>query len=146
MVTDSHRLTGFCTLHCHPGVSIVAAFFKESFFLRSNLAMRTERRKATRHPFVARAEIIDEKENARTSSKISDLSLSGCYVEMMNPFPEGTAVVIEIYTEDEMLEAHGTVARIEPKQGMGLAFDELPPYFANVLNKWIKETKSMKAN
>ena len=57
--------------------------------------MRTERRKAVRHPFIARAEIIDERENARTSSKISDLSASGCYVEMMNPFPEGTAVVIE---------------------------------------------------
>ncbi len=108
--------------------------------------MRTERRKAVRHPFIARAEIIDEKENARTSSRISDLSLSGCYVEMMNPFPEGTSVVIEIYTEDEMLEAHGIVARIEPKQGMGLAFDELPPYFAGVLNKWVKDAKSMKAN
>jgi hypothetical protein len=110
------------------------------------VAIPTERRKATRHPFVARAEIIDEKENARTSSKISDLSLNGCFVEIGNPFPEGTSVVIEIYTEDEMLEAHGTVARIEPKQGMGLAFDELPPYFAGILNKWIKESKSTKVN
>ena len=108
--------------------------------------MRMERRKTPRHPFIARAEIIDEKENARTSSKISDLSMSGCYVEIGNPFPEGTSVVIEIYTEDEMLEAHGTVARIEPKHGMGLAFDELPPYFATMLNKWVKDAKSMKAN
>ena len=81
--------------------------------------MRTERRKATRHPFIARAEIIDERENARTSSKISDLSLSGCFVEIGNPFPEGTAVVIEIYTEDEMLEAHGTVARRLPRCCIG---------------------------
>src|ERR1700742_3708534 len=108
--------------------------------------MRTERRKAVRHPFVARAESIDEKENARTSSKISDLSLSGCFVEIGNPFPEGTSVVIEIYTEDEMLEAHGTVARIEPKHGMGLAFAELPLSFATMLNKSVKETKSTKVN
>jgi len=101
--------------------------------------MKAERRRATRYPFVARAEIIDEKENVRTSSRISDLSLHGCYVEMMNPFPEGASVVIEIYTDTEFLEAHGTVARIEPKQGMGLAFDELPPYFAGVLNKWVEQ-------
>src|SRR6202000_2193940 len=97
------------------------------------VARRTKQKKAVRHPFVARAEIIDEKENARTSSKISDLSLNGCFVEIGNPFPEATSVVTEIYTEEEMLEAHGTVARIEPKQGMGLAFDELPPYFAGIL-------------
>jgi hypothetical protein len=36
--------------------------------------MRTERRREPRHPFVARAEIIDEKENARTSSRVSDLT------------------------------------------------------------------------
>jgi len=29
---------------------------------------------------------------------------------------------------------------------MGLAFDELPPYFAGILNKWIKESKSTKVN
>jgi hypothetical protein len=145
-MTDSHRATPFCiSLPC-PGVSIVTAFIQDFYELEGEVAMRTERRKAVRHPFIARAEIIDERENARTSSKISDLSLSGCFVEIGNPFPEGTSVVIEIYTEDEMLEAHGTVARIEPKQGMGLAFDELPPYFAGILNKWIKESKSTKVN
>ena len=108
-------------------------------FPRGERSMPTERRRAPRHPFIARAEIIDEKENARTSSRVSDLSVHGCYVEMMNPFPEGTSVVIEIYTETESLEAHGTVARIEPKRGMGLMFDELPPYFAGVLNKWVEQ-------
>jgi hypothetical protein len=48
-------------------------------------------------------------------------------------------VVIEIYTDTEFLEAHGTVARIEPKRGMGLTFDEMPAYFAGVLNKWVKQ-------
>jgi PilZ domain len=110
------------------------------------MLMPTERRRAPRYPFIARAEIIDEKENARTSSRVSDLSVHGCYVEMMNPFPEGTTVVIEIYTETESLEAHGTVARIEPKRGMGLSFDELAPSFAGVLNKWVDQAHGRKAN
>jgi PilZ domain len=108
--------------------------------------MRPERRKTTRYPFVARAEIIDEKENVRTSSRVSDLSLNGCYVEMMNPFPEGASVVIEIYTENEFLEAHGTVAHLEPRRGMGLTFDELPPYFAGILSKWVKQADGGLAN
>jgi PilZ domain len=108
--------------------------------------MRTERRREPRYPFVARAEIVDERENARTSSKISDLSRHGCYVEMMNPFPQGTNVVIEIYTDDEFLEVHGTVAYFEPKQGMGLTFDEMPPYFASVLNKWLAQVNGKVAN
>jgi len=92
------------------------------------------------------AEIVDEKENARTSSQISDLSPRGCYVEMLNPFPQGTNVLIEIYTETEFLEVHATVAYLEPKQGMGLTFSELPPQFAGVLNKWLRQANGRKAN
>jgi hypothetical protein len=87
------------------------------------------------------AEVVDEKENVRTSSRISDLSLHGCYVEMTNPFPEGTNVMIEIYTETESLETQATVAFIETQQGMGLTFREMPEYFANVLKRWLAQAK-----
>jgi PilZ domain-containing protein len=108
--------------------------------------MRAERRRAPRYPFIAMAEIVDDKENARTSSQVSDLSLHGCYVEMTNPFPEGTNVLIEIYTETEFLEAHATVAYLAPKQGMGLIFSEMPQYFAGVLNRWLVQANGRKAN
>ena len=108
--------------------------------------MRTERRLAPRYPFLALAEIIDEKENARKSSQVRDLSLQGCYVEMINPFPEGTTVVVEIYTETEFLEARAKVAYFEPKQGMGLTFDEMPEYFAKILKRWLLQAKEAKAS
>ena len=101
--------------------------------------MRLERRRATRHPFVATAEITDEQARIRTSSRVSDPSLHGCYVEMTNPFPQGTNVVMEIYTETEFLETHATVVYLEPKEGMGLTFTEMPAYFASVLNKWLEQ-------
>lgn len=108
--------------------------------------MQTERRRETRYPFIAMAEIVDERENARTSSRISDLSRHGCYVEMMNPFPQGTNVMIEIYTDTESLETQATVAFHEAKQGMGLQFCEMPEYCANVLNKWLVQAKGKRAN
>ena len=108
--------------------------------------MRTERRRETRYPFFAMAEIVDEKENARTSSRISDLSLHGCYVEIGNPFPAGTNVMIEIFTETESLETRATVAFHEAKQGMGLQFRDMPDCFADVLSKWLTQAKTKKAN
>jgi hypothetical protein len=108
--------------------------------------MPAERRRVPRYPFVAMAEIVDEKENARVASRVSELSQHGCYVEMLNPFPEGTNVLIEIYTETEFLEAHATVAYLEPKQGMGLTFGEMPAYFSGILNKWLVQANGPKAN
>jgi PilZ domain len=108
--------------------------------------MRAERRREPRYPFNAMAEIVDERENARTSSRISDLSLHGCYVEMNNPFPMGTSVTIEISTDTDSVETHATVAFFEPKQGMGLMFRDMPDYYAKVLNKWLAQAKSKIAN
>jgi hypothetical protein len=50
-----------------------------------------ERRREPRVPFSAAAEILDEQDNSRTPTRIRDLSLGGCYVEMPNPFPAGTS-------------------------------------------------------
>jgi hypothetical protein len=108
--------------------------------------MPAERRRVPRYPFIAMAEIVDEKENARVASRVSELSRHGCYVEMLNPFPEGTNVLIEIYTETEFLEAHATVAYLEPKQGMGLTFGEMPTYFSGILNKWLVQANGPKPN
>jgi PilZ domain len=74
------------------------------------------------------------------------ISAHGCYVEMKDPFPQGTNVMIEISTETESLETHATVAHFEPKHGMGLTFSEMPPSLANVLNRWVVEAKGRKAN
>ena len=104
--------------------------------------MRLERRRTPRFAFSASAEITDERENARTSSRVCDLSMQGCYLEMSNPFPEGTPVTVEIYKDSEFLEAHAVVAYREPSEGMGIRFDELQPYFASVLASWIKAAQN----
>jgi len=104
--------------------------------------VRLERRHTPRFAFSASAEITDERENARTSSRVCDLSMQGCYLEMPDPFPEGTPVTVEIYKDAEFLEAHAVVAFREPSEGMGVKFDELQPYFASVLSNWVKAAKN----
>jgi hypothetical protein len=92
------------------------------------------------------AEIIDERENARTSSRISDLSRNGCYVEMANPFPQGTTVTIEMFTETESVETQATVAYFEAKQGMGLEFRNMPDFYVATLNRWLALAKNKNPN
>jgi hypothetical protein len=58
---------------------------------------------------------------------------------MTNPLPQGTNILIEIYTETEFLETPATVAYFEPEQGMGLTFGDMHAYFASVLDRWLEK-------
>jgi hypothetical protein len=103
--------------------------------------MPDERRRSLRIPFAASAEIIDEAENTRSTTQVCDLSLHGCFVQLPNPFPEGTSVTIEIYKDQDFVETPATVAYFVPKRGMGLTFNGMEPQFASVLKKWLGQSK-----
>ena len=103
--------------------------------------MPVERRGSSRIPFAASAEIIDDAENTRSTSQVSDLSLNGCFVQLSNPFPEGTAVTIEIYKDQDFVETPARVAYNLPKRGMGLTFVGMEPQFAAILKRWIAQAK-----
>jgi hypothetical protein len=103
--------------------------------------MPAERRRSIRIPFAASAEIIDDEENTRSASQVSDLSLHGCFVQLSNPFPEGTPVTIEIYKDEDFVETPATVAYFQPKRGMGLTFNGMEPQFTSILKKWIAQAK-----
>ena len=102
-----------------------------------------ERRTTPRYPFSAFAEIFDHQEDSRIRSRVRDLSLGGCYVETADPLPLGKNVMIEIYTNEEFLEAHATVAFRQADHGMGLTFGVLQPYFATVLAGWLARAQSL---
>src|SRR6267154_446450 len=50
----------------------------------------SERREAPRRPFTASAEETDLASGARLSARVFELSLKGCYLDTLNPFPKGT--------------------------------------------------------
>src|SRR5713101_4796341 len=104
--------------------------------------MPDERRRSPRIPFAASAEIIDEAENTRSASQVCDLSLHGCFVQLPNPFPEGTPVTVEIYKDEDFLETPATVVYYMPKRGMGLAFNSMEPQFASLLKKWLARSRT----
>jgi len=104
-----------------------------------------ERRSSPRYPFIASAELVEQTSDTRMSSRVSELALHGCYLDMMNPFPQGTKVLIKIFTDGEFFEALATVMYSQHNMGMGVKFDDVKPHFASVLNKWLLHAMGKKA-
>ena len=73
------------------------------------------------------------------SSRISDLSFGGCYVDTINPLPGGTAVKLKIFTETHSFEAPATVVYSQAHLGMGVKFREVQPIHEEVLRLWLPE-------
>ena len=99
--------------------------------------MGDERRRTPRYTFIATAELIDEQARTKTETRVSELSLHGCYFDTVNPLPDGTPIHVKIYFENEFFEAKGKVIYAQPNLGMGVTFDEIPAYATPVLKKWL---------
>jgi hypothetical protein len=96
-----------------------------------------ERRRTPRYPFIAVAELIEEQSRTKMDTRVSELSLHGCYFDMVNPLPDGTPIHVKIYFENEFFEAKGKVIYAHPNLGMGATFDEIPSYSMPILKKWL---------
>src|SRR5271168_2464646 len=101
--------------------------------------MEQKQRCEPRYPFIASAELLEENSGARMNSRISDLSLNGCYVDTINPLPDGTLVHLRIFTETHSFEAPATVVYSVAHLGMGMKFREVQPRYEEVLRLWLPE-------
>ena len=66
-----------------------------------------------------------------------DLSLFGCFVETLAPFPAGTKVRLRISHSGANLIAQGTVAYSRNNDGMGIAFTSIEPSCVSILDAWL---------
>ena len=96
-----------------------------------------EKRRSPRYSFIASAELIEERADVRIASRVSELSLHGCYLDMMNPFPKGTLVLVKIAAGDAFFEAKANVIYAQPNMGAGLGFLEVGPDSQAVLERWL---------
>ena len=99
--------------------------------------MEPERRRSPRFPFIASAEVHEERNGSQLSARVSDISATGCYADTINPLPGGTAVRVKIFNETQSFEASATVAYSVVHLGMGLSFGEVSPSSRDVLRAWL---------
>jgi hypothetical protein len=103
-----------------------------------------ERRRTIRYPFAASAEIIDEKSKTHLSTRVTELSLYGCYFETISPLPAESMVQVKIVSGLVFFEAYGTIVYSQTTLGMGVAFREVHPYFQKVLHGWLWEAEQLR--
>lgn len=99
--------------------------------------MDIEHRREPRHAFFASVELLESKLDMRVNARTGDLSLHGCYVDTMNPFPAGSAVRVTITHMEEKFTAIGKVAHSKPNVGMGISFTEMASEQRATLMKWL---------
>jgi hypothetical protein len=102
----------------------------------------TKRRFVRRCPLVASAEVTELGSETLLSGRTSELGLGGCYVDSLNPFPEGTLVGLKILRDQGVFETKAKVVYCDPRFGMGLAFIETPPDQRSLLEAWLIEIVS----
>ena len=94
-------------------------------------------RKSPRFPFIASAQLIETRTEARLIARMSDLSREGCYLDMLNPLPTGTRLKINVTHQNQQLDAVGRVVHSELNVGMGIQFEEVGQ--RSVMDTWLAQ-------
>lgn len=100
-----------------------------------------ERRRGPRYPFIASAELIEQKADVRIASRVSELSMNGCYLDMMNPFPQGTLVLVKISAGEDFFQCKGKIVYSQMNMGAGVGFLEIDKPSQIVLERWMDDAK-----
>jgi hypothetical protein len=101
--------------------------------------MDSERRRAPRYPFIADAEVTEFASGMKFRAKTGDLSIGGCFLDMLNPSPEGTEIQVRISHAGTTFTARGRVVFIFPNMGMGVVFTRVEDNQLPALQKWLAE-------
>jgi hypothetical protein len=99
----------------------------------------SERRCATRSPFIAPVEMVEMRTGSRVKARTSDLSPQGCYVDTLNPLDVGSAVRLQIHRAGSILDVLANVTSRHVGSGMGLEFGEITGVQKAVLDSWLGE-------
>jgi PilZ domain-containing protein len=81
-------------------------------------------------------EIFTEGSQSPLRGATADLSLGGCYIENMFPFPVGTKLELKLEAGQTLLVL-GTVATSDPQVGNGVHFASLLPEDAEALRAFL---------
>ena len=94
-------------------------------------------RRSPRFPFIASAQVVETRTEAKLQARTSDLSREGCYLDMLNPLPTGTRLKINVTHRNQELDAVGLVVHSELNVGMGVQFEEIGQ--RAVIDAWLSD-------
>ncbi len=104
--------------------------------------MAIERRTSPRHAFIAETEVTVIATNTTPKARTTDISIDGCFLDMLNPSPKGTDIRVKISHGGSTFEALGIVVLVVANLGMGIAFANVDGNQKALLQKWISEARN----
>jgi hypothetical protein len=85
-----------------------------------------EKREATRVKVKVPVELYIPNSDVPHRGATSDLSVTGCYIESIFPFPIGTVFEMKLHVDETVL-ALGKVVTCDPQVGNGIKFTKILP-------------------
>jgi PilZ domain len=101
--------------------------------------MERERRRTPRYVFIASAELLELQSDVRVASRVSELSRYGCYLDMMNPFPKDSLVLVKITEGNVTFQSKARVVYATQNMGAGVTFLDVEPKDQYILDRWLEE-------
>jgi len=86
-----------------------------------------EKRRAPRYSVLDAVQFAVLQSEVQASARISDISLTGCYIETKNPLSPGTQIRLQVTLGESGFQTLATVVRSEPNAGMGVMFSQPAP-------------------
>lgn len=90
-----------------------------------NVEQTANRRKNSRHRLHCPVRIREQGLNAVLTATVTDVSVDGCYIETLQPFPMGARLLLTMSHEELEISVQGTVCTVHPRTGMGISFNEI---------------------
>ena len=109
---------------------------------RNKPLRKANQRSVRRCALVASVQVTELRSGAALSARISELGVGGCYVDALNPFPEGALVGLRILRDQGVFETKAKVVYCHSNFGMGLAFIDMTPDQRSLLETWLAEIVS----
>ena len=97
----------------------------------------SDRRKAPRFAFVATTEFTESANATKWSGTVTEISRTGCYVDILNTLPEGTMLDVHISCDRGRFDTRGKVVYVQERMGMGVVFLDSAKEQLEILDSWL---------
>jgi hypothetical protein len=96
-------------------------------------------RRDARFRIAAGVLVEDAQSHERRNGTVENVSRSGCFVRMTNPFLTWTRVRLWVVYRQDQFEAEGCIVHAVPNRGMGVEFEKINDANRAMLEAWIKQ-------
>jgi hypothetical protein len=96
-------------------------------------------RSVPRYGLIAQSDVVEPVSGLHIAGRISEVSLKGCYVDVLNTLPTQTVIEVRILRDQGTFTSPGKIIYTQERMGMGIAFQNMPADQLKILDSWLAE-------